>query len=80
MSQAGPIDFWFSIGSLYTYLSVMRIDRFEDLHGVTFRWRPFSLRAGMLSISIMIARTLNGRQRKLMPCRSPKRSIRITER
>ena len=30
MSQAAPIDFWFSIGSLYTYLSVMRIDRFEE--------------------------------------------------
>ena len=45
-----PIDFWFSIGSLYTYLSVMRIDRFEDLQDVSFRWRPFSVRAIMIEM------------------------------
>lgn len=50
MSKSGPIDFWFSIGSLYTYLSVMRIDRFEDLHGVWFRWRPFNVRAIMVEM------------------------------
>jgi len=27
MTKPGPIDFWFSIGSLYSYLSVMRLDR-----------------------------------------------------
>jgi 2-hydroxychromene-2-carboxylate isomerase len=27
MTTPGPIDFWFSIGSLYSYLSVMRLDR-----------------------------------------------------
>jgi 2-hydroxychromene-2-carboxylate isomerase len=48
MSQ--PIDFWFSIGSLYTYLSVMRIDRIEDTSDVTFRWRPFSVRAIMIEM------------------------------
>ncbi len=47
MTQATPIDFWFSIGSLYTYLTVMRIDRVEDAADVTFRWRPFSVRAIM---------------------------------
>jgi 2-hydroxychromene-2-carboxylate isomerase len=47
MMQGAPIDFWFSIGSLYTYLTVMRIDRVEDAMDVTFRWRPFSVRAIM---------------------------------
>jgi 2-hydroxychromene-2-carboxylate isomerase len=46
----GPVDFWFSIGSLYTYLSVMRIDRIEELDHVTFRWRPFNVRAIMIEM------------------------------
>ena len=50
MSQATPIDFWFSIGSLYTYLTVMRIDRVEDIHDITFRWRPFNVRAIMIEM------------------------------
>jgi 2-hydroxychromene-2-carboxylate isomerase len=45
-----PIDFWFSIGSLYTYLSVMRLDRIEDTSDVRFRWRPFSVRAIMIEM------------------------------
>jgi 2-hydroxychromene-2-carboxylate isomerase len=56
MSSAAPIDFWFSIGSLYTYLSVMRIDRFEELHGVPFRWRPFSVRSIMIEMDNIPAR------------------------
>ncbi|MXO59034.1 2-hydroxychromene-2-carboxylate isomerase [Altererythrobacter salegens] len=36
------IDFWFAIGSTYTYLSVMRID--ELAAGVEVRWRPFDIR------------------------------------
>jgi 2-hydroxychromene-2-carboxylate isomerase len=56
MSQAAPIDFWFSIGSLYTYLSVMRIDRFEELHGIEFRWRPFSVRSIMIEMDNIPAR------------------------
>lgn len=50
MTQATPIDFWFSIGSLYTYLSVMRLDRVEELSDVAFRWRPFSVRAIMIEM------------------------------
>ena len=50
MPQSGPIDFWFSIGSLYTYLSVMRIDRIEETTDATFRWRPFSVRAIMIEM------------------------------
>jgi 2-hydroxychromene-2-carboxylate isomerase len=42
-----PIDFWFSIGSIYTYLSVMRLPDIEQAHGVRFRWRPFSIRVIM---------------------------------
>jgi 2-hydroxychromene-2-carboxylate isomerase len=42
-----PIDFWFSVGSMYTYLSVMRLDRIEELSDVAFRWRPFSVKAIM---------------------------------
>jgi 2-hydroxychromene-2-carboxylate isomerase len=38
------IDFWFSIGSTYTYLSVMRLAEVELASGVAFRWRPFSVR------------------------------------
>jgi 2-hydroxychromene-2-carboxylate isomerase len=50
MPQPVPIDFWFSIGSLYTYLTVMRIDRIEETTDVTFRWRPFSVRAIMIEM------------------------------
>lgn len=56
MPQATPIDFWFSIGSLYTYLSVMRIDRIEETTDATFRWRPFSVRAIMIEMDNIPAR------------------------
>jgi 2-hydroxychromene-2-carboxylate isomerase len=39
----GPIDFWFTMGSTYSYLSVMRLAEVERSTGVTFRWRPFHL-------------------------------------
>jgi len=42
------IDFWVSIGSTYSYLSVMRLRAVEDESGVAFRWRPFSVRAIMI--------------------------------
>jgi 2-hydroxychromene-2-carboxylate isomerase len=38
-----PIDFWFSIGSTYSYLTVMRLKTV----GIRFVWRPFSVRAIM---------------------------------
>jgi len=40
---ADPVDFWFSMGSTYTYLSVMRIDELQQSSGIRFRWRPFHL-------------------------------------
>jgi len=41
------IDFYFSIGSTYTYLSVTRILDVEKKHDVKFNWKPFSVRAIM---------------------------------
>ena len=41
------IDFYFSIGSTYTYLSVTRIIDVEKKHQVRFNWKPFSVRAIM---------------------------------
>ena len=41
------IDFYFSIGSTYTFLSVTRILDVEQKHGVKFNWKPFSVRAIM---------------------------------
>jgi 2-hydroxychromene-2-carboxylate isomerase len=38
------IDFWYSIGSTYTYLSVMRLTDVSQSVGVAFRWRPFNVR------------------------------------
>ena len=38
------IDFYFSIGSTYTYLSVTRILDVKKKHGVEFNWKPFSVR------------------------------------
>jgi 2-hydroxychromene-2-carboxylate isomerase len=38
------IDFWFSIGSTYTYLSVMRAADVARSEGITLHWRPFNVR------------------------------------
>jgi 2-hydroxychromene-2-carboxylate isomerase len=40
---ADHIDFWFTMGSTYSYLSVMRLDGIERSSGIRFRWRPFHL-------------------------------------
>jgi len=42
------IDFWFSIGSTYTYLTVMRIGALAEAEGVEVVWRPFSVRTLMI--------------------------------
>lgn len=42
MAEA-QIDFWFTMGSTYSYLSVMRLAEVERAHGTRFRWRPFHL-------------------------------------
>ena len=41
------IDFWFSTGSTYTYLSVSRLEKVAAATGVRFNWRPFSVRVIM---------------------------------
>ena len=42
MSSA-QIDFWFTMGSTYSYLSVSRLADVERSSGISFRWRPFHL-------------------------------------
>lgn len=42
-----PIEVWFSIGSTYSYLSLMRMEGLEATHGVTFTLHPFSVRVLM---------------------------------
>jgi 2-hydroxychromene-2-carboxylate isomerase len=37
------IDFWFTMGSTYTYLTVMRLADVEKRTGISFHWRPFHL-------------------------------------
>ncbi|MBC8260011.1 MAG: DsbA family protein [SAR324 cluster bacterium] len=44
------IEFWFSIGSTYTFLSVTRLKEVEQKFGVTFSWQPFSVRKIMLEM------------------------------
>src|SRR5690349_3968949 len=43
MARSRQIDFWFTMGSTYTYLVVMRLPELEKASGVPFRWRPFHL-------------------------------------
>jgi 2-hydroxychromene-2-carboxylate isomerase len=44
------IEFWFSIGSTYTYLSVTRLKEVEQKFEVKFSWLPFSVRKIMLEM------------------------------
>ena len=44
------IEFWFSIGSTYTYLSVTRLKEVEKIFEVKFSWQPFSVRKIMLEM------------------------------
>ena len=44
------IEFWFSIGSTYTYLSVTRLKEVEQKFEVKFSWQPFSVRKIMLEM------------------------------
>jgi 2-hydroxychromene-2-carboxylate isomerase len=40
--MAAP-DFWYEIGSTYSYPAAMRIERLADAAHVELRWRPFLL-------------------------------------
>ena len=41
------MEIWFSIGSTYSYLSVMRLPEIATRTGISFRWRPFNVRTIM---------------------------------
>ena len=47
--MAQPIDFWVSIGSTYSCLTVMRITDAAARAGVDVTWRPFDVRRIMLA-------------------------------
>jgi len=44
------IEFWFSIGSTYTYLSVTHLKEVEQKFEVKFFWQPFRVRKIMLEM------------------------------
>ena len=44
------IDFWYSIGSTYTYLSTQRLSEIERKNNVIFEWCPFSVRSRMIEM------------------------------
>ncbi len=41
------VDFFYFFGSVYAYLSVMRIGGLAAAAGVSIRWRPFNVRTVM---------------------------------
>lgn len=43
------IDFWYSIGSTYSYLTVMRLPGVAMASGIKFVWRPFNVRHVMVA-------------------------------
>ena len=44
------IEFWYSIGSTYTYLSTQRLSKIEAINNVKFEWCPFSVRSRMIEM------------------------------
>ena len=44
------IEFWYSIGSTYTYLSTQRLAQIETENDVLFEWCPFSVRSRMIEM------------------------------
>ncbi len=43
------IDFWYSIGSTYSYLTIMRLPDVARASGIEFSWRPFNVRHVMVT-------------------------------
>lgn len=41
------IDFWYSIGSTYSFLTIMRLDDWCTENDASVRWRPFNVRSVM---------------------------------
>jgi len=44
MASNEEIDFWFTVGSTYTFLRVSRLPEVEAATGIRFRWRPYNAR------------------------------------
>lgn len=44
------IDFWFTMGSTYSYLTVSRLAAVAQSNGILFRWRPFHLATILLEM------------------------------
>ena len=44
------VEFWYSIGSTYTYLSTQRLEHLEAQNDVKFEWMPFSVRSRMIEM------------------------------
>lgn len=45
MGNSADVEFWFTMGSTYTYFSVMRVPQIEKSTGIRFSWHPFDRRA-----------------------------------
>lgn len=43
-------EFWVSVGSTYSYLTVLRLPAIEAATGIEFDWRPFSVREIMVEM------------------------------
>ena len=48
-SEMAKMDFWYSIGSTYSYLTVMRLTEVAQASNVTVKWRPFNVRHVMVA-------------------------------
>jgi 2-hydroxychromene-2-carboxylate isomerase len=44
------IDFWFTMGSTYSYLTVSRLADVAKSNSISFRWRPFHLNTILLEM------------------------------
>jgi 2-hydroxychromene-2-carboxylate isomerase len=44
------IEFWYSIGSTYTYLSTQRLTELANKKKIEFEWCPFSVRSRMIEM------------------------------
>ena len=44
------IEFWYSIGSTYTYLSTQRLKDIANQKNIEFEWCPFSVRSRMIEM------------------------------
>jgi len=44
------IEFWYSIGSTYTYLSTQRLREVANKKNIEFEWCPFSVRSRMIEM------------------------------